>query len=172
MSRSGYSDDCENWSLICWRGAVTSAIRGKRGQQALREIAAALDSLPVKELAAESLVTEEGTYCTLGALGRARGIDMSPIDPEDRDTVAQAFGIAEAMAAEVMYLNDEGVDEWKYVDVEIVGPVRRGFPDYGRHRRHVRVPEENVAEKRWRYMRDWVEKQIRHDNASGSSHAS
>jgi hypothetical protein len=37
MSRSGYSDDLENWSLIRWRGAVASAIRGRRGQAFLRE---------------------------------------------------------------------------------------------------------------------------------------
>lgn len=34
MSRSGYTDDCDyegNWPMICWRSAVKSAIRGKRG---------------------------------------------------------------------------------------------------------------------------------------------
>lgn len=37
MSRSGYTDDCDDqWALIRWRGAVNSAIKGKRGQQALR----------------------------------------------------------------------------------------------------------------------------------------
>jgi hypothetical protein len=41
MSRSGYSDDCDGWALIRWRGAVNSAIKGRRGQQALREIVAA-----------------------------------------------------------------------------------------------------------------------------------
>jgi len=47
MSRSGYSDDCDDqWSLICWRGAVKSAIRGKRGQAFLKEMLAALDALP------------------------------------------------------------------------------------------------------------------------------
>lgn len=157
MNRSGYSDDCDQWDLIRWRGAVKSAVRGKRGQQALREIAAALDALPTRELAAESLVTAEGEYCTLGALGRARGLDMSPIDPEDREAVAQAFGIAEALAAEVMFLNDEGVYEWRYINVEIVGPMR----PWEQHAKHVRVPEENVAHKRWRYMRDWVSEQIR-----------
>lgn len=35
MSRSGYSDDCYGWELICWRGAVNSAIKGKRGQSFL-----------------------------------------------------------------------------------------------------------------------------------------
>ena len=39
MSRSGYSDDLDNWDLIRWRGQVSSAIRGKRGQGFLRELA-------------------------------------------------------------------------------------------------------------------------------------
>lgn len=122
MSRSGYTEDCDDtWAYIHWRGAVASAIGGKRGQAALREIAAALDAMPVKELAAESLVTTDGMCCTLGALGRARGMDMSAIDPEDLKAVAKSFGIAEAMAAEIMHLNDEAVPEtsaarrWQYM---------------------------------------------------------
>ncbi len=35
MSRSGYSDDCEQGDLIRWRAAVNSAIRGKRIDAAL-----------------------------------------------------------------------------------------------------------------------------------------
>jgi hypothetical protein len=101
MSRSGYSDDIDGWALIRWRGAVTSAIRGERGQAMLRELVQALDALPEKRLASGSLVTAEGDYCTLGALGRARGMDMAPIDPEDREAVAKAFGVAEALAAEI-----------------------------------------------------------------------
>jgi hypothetical protein len=161
MSRSGYTDDCDdNWALIRWRGAVASAIRGSRGQAMLREVAEALDALPEKRLAAESLVTADGEYCTLGALGRARGIDMIPIDPEDRQAVAHTFGVAEALAAEIMYLNDEYIDDWKWIKVEICGPVRPGYPDYGRRRRSVRVKNERAAEQRWQYMRDWVAKQI------------
>lgn len=44
MSRSGYNDDCDGWALIRWRGAVNSAINGKRGQAFLRELVAALDA--------------------------------------------------------------------------------------------------------------------------------
>jgi hypothetical protein len=47
MSRSGYSDDHSEWDLIRWRGAVASAIRGKRGQAFLRELLVALDAMPV-----------------------------------------------------------------------------------------------------------------------------
>lgn len=118
MSRSGYNmdGDGDQWGLIRWRGAVTSAIRGKRGQLALQEIAAALDALPTKELAAHSLVTADGGCCTLGALGIARGLDLTAFGTEDTDevdmgSVANAFGIAPALAREIVFENDEG--HWK-----------------------------------------------------------
>lgn len=79
MSRSGYTDDgLDSWQVIRWRGAVASAIRGRRGQALLTELLAALDAMPVKELIKEQLV-EDGAVCALGALGRARGVDMSAI---------------------------------------------------------------------------------------------
>jgi len=105
MSRSNYVDDPEN--LAMWRGAVRSAIFGKRGQKLLRDLAAALDAMPQKRLIADDLVDAEGEVCAFGCLGKARGIDMSGIDPECPEQVAKAFGIAYAMAAEIEYLNDE-----------------------------------------------------------------
>ena len=157
MSRSGYSDDCEGLEL--WRGAVASAIRGKRGQTALKELAVAMDAMPDKTLAAESLVTEDGEFCTLGVLGQARGLNMNPLDPEDWDAVARAFNIAPAMVREIVYENDEGISPYKWVDVEICGPVRPYYPDYGRHTRTVRVDisAETLAAERWTRMRQWVE---------------
>lgn len=125
MSRSGYSDNIEHWDLIRWRGAVASAIRGARGQAFLKEMLAALDAMPEKKLVAGEL-QKDGNVCAIGAVGRARGIDMGPIDPEDRDTVAGVFGIASALTAEIVYENDEGV--W-----------------------HVETPE-----RRWSRMREWV----------------
>jgi hypothetical protein len=106
MSRSQYSDDCDGWDLIRWRGAVKSSIRGKRGQAFIRELIAALDAMPDKRLIAEELESD-GAYCALGIVGHVRGIDMRGIDPEDRECVSKTFGIAEAMAAEIMYENDE-----------------------------------------------------------------
>lgn len=131
MSRSGYSDDGDYWALIRWRGAVASAIRGKRGQAFLREMLAALDALPEKELTSYELQAD-GQYCALGAVGKARGIDMSNIDPEDRETVAATFGIPHALACEIMYLNDE---------------------DYYRG--------QETADARFSRMRKWIETELR-----------
>lgn len=155
MSRSGYSDDCDVWALIRWRGAVKSAIRGARGQAMLRELIQALDALPEKRLAADSLVTADGEYCTLGALGRARGIDLTAIDPDDRRAVADAFGVAEALAAEIMFENDESAaDKWDWINVEICGPMREHWRE--KHTKSVRVPNSREAEQRWSAMRQWA----------------
>lgn len=110
MSRSGYSDDCDDtWGVIRWRGAVKSAIRGRRGQAFLREVLDALDAMQEKRLIAHALV-RDGECCTMGAVALARGLEVSSIDPDDREEVASAFGIAEALAAEIAYEND---DYWR-----------------------------------------------------------
>jgi hypothetical protein len=113
MSRHGFGDDGpesqeEQWAYICYRGAVTSAIRGKKGQTFLKEMLAALDAMPVKELIAEELV-QEGSFCALGVVGHKRGLDLEDIDPEDIESCAGAFGINEKLCREIVYVNDKGV---------------------------------------------------------------
>lgn len=122
MSRSGYTDDyCfEQWNWIMWRGAVASALRGKRGQSFLIEMLTALEALPVKRLVAEELVEMDWvsfshwgehpveSVCAIGAVGRKRGIDMRALDPEDYLNVADKFGLARAMTREIVWINDEG----------------------------------------------------------------
>lgn len=115
MSRSGYSDDLDPLDLGRWRGRVASATRGKRGQAFFEELLAALDALPEKRLIAEDLeapatgmpFAERRDVCALGSVGRARGLDMSNLDPYDRDTIADKFGMTYVLACEVMYMNDE-----------------------------------------------------------------
>lgn len=108
MSRSNYSDDIDAWELIRWRGAVKSAIRGKRGQALLKEMLEALDALPEKRLTADVLRSEDDDVCALGAVAAKRGIDVSKLDPEEYESVSMVFGIAEALAREIVYENDEG----------------------------------------------------------------
>jgi hypothetical protein len=129
MSRSGYDDYCDidTWSLIRWRGAVASAIKGKRGQSLLVEMRDALDALPEKRLAAGILV-DDGDVCALGAVALARGLDVSEVDPEEADVVAELFGVSPALVREITYENDD-CGSWS-------------------------------PEKRWAYMRRWVERQI------------
>jgi len=49
MTRHGYVDDSEDTLAYGrWRAQVQSAIRGKRGQAFLKELAAAMDAMPEK----------------------------------------------------------------------------------------------------------------------------
>lgn len=140
MSRSQYTDDSDDdLALGRWRGMVASAIRGKRGQKLLTDLLAALDAMPEKALIAEDLESPTGEVCALGALGKARGLDMSKIDPEDPPQVAAAFDIAEPLAQEIVYINDE------HCNYRWVNNQRVAF-----------TPEE-----RWKYMRDWVAGKIK-----------
>lgn len=161
MSRSGYTDDCDDpLSLGRWRAQVNSAIRGKRGQQFLRDLIAALDALPEKELIAGDLVDDEGCVCALGALGSARNIDLESMDTYDYDALGAAFNIAYQLAQEVMYENDEHVSDTKYMETEICGPVRPYWPEYGKHLVSYCAPDENAAKKRWQHVRDWAVRNI------------
>lgn len=134
MSRSGYGD-LDNWALIRYRGAVASAIRGKRGQEFLREMLAALDAIPDKKLIGGSFESG-GNVCALGAVCAARGVEPPDVYYGEDSLSAEAadtLGIAHALAAEVMEENDNGIwNHWQ-----------------------------ETPEHRWTRMRVWVAKQIR-----------
>ncbi len=149
MSRSGYCYDCDtsDWAYIMYRGAVASAMNGRRGQAFLKEMLAAMDAMPEKRLISEELeiadVGENGTIvtveaCAIGTVGLARNLDMSNIDPENYSKIADTFGIAESMAREIMSENDEGGGYWL----------------------------KETPEQRFARMRRWIENQIRKDNES------
>lgn len=133
MSRSGYSEDCEHLAL--WRAAVDRATFGKRGQHLLRRLRDALDAMPVKRLITEEIANEAGEVCALGAID-----PVTQIDPDDTKAVAAHFNIAPALAAEIVYQNDEA-SNWQ------------------RANREGETPEE-----RWTRMRAWVQKQIGPDD--------
>lgn len=136
MSRSGYSDDCDGPALALWRGAVNSAIKGARGQKLLRELVEAMDAMTSKRLVSEELVTVEGEFCALGVVGCHRGIveKIKSLDPDDRERVATTFDIAPALAAEIVYMNDEASPYWK---------------------------SEETPEQRWTRMREWAQSNIK-----------
>lgn len=137
MSRSGYSDDCENVGL--WRGAVKRATAGYYGQYLLRRLLAALDAMPVKRLITDAIKNDAGEVCALGAL-----------DPTatyyEADELARHFGIARALAAEIVYRNDECGERYEPVDI------------IGRGRSWNTIHE--TPEERWTRMRAWVAQQI------------
>ncbi len=126
MSRSGYSEDgdYDDWSVIRWRGAVTSATRGKRGQAFFKEMLVALDAMPEKRLIRGDLQTEQGEVCALGALGRSRDMNLKPLEGLDAADVAQDFGIARALAQETVWEND-GAGSWEETPEQRFHRVRR-----------------------------------------------
>ena len=74
---------------------------------------------------------------------RQRGLEMSTIDSHCRESVSEAFDIAEAMAAEIVYENDEHPGNYEMQ------------PD-GRGKWVAETPEH-----RWHRMRKWVESNIK-----------
>jgi hypothetical protein len=153
MSRSGYSDDNEGVNL--WRGAVNSAIHGKRGQALLRDLLTALDAMPEKRLVAGELESE-GEFCALGVVGRARGMNLATIDTYDVESLGPKFNIAEALAREIMWVNDEHVSNTRWIEVEIFGPLR----PWDRRISGMNVPNERAGSQRWQTVREWVEANI------------
>jgi hypothetical protein len=170
MSRSGYTDDNDDDPLAQgrWRQAVKRSIEGKRGQSLLRELSEALDAMADKHLYPGSFATADGEFCALGSLAVRRGTKVDDLIDDygdcDAEQVGQRFGIAKAMAAEIMYLNDEYlVDDWKWIKVEICGPMPpHHFQPWGHktHIREVRVHDDSSPEKRWIAMRRWVQEHI------------
>lgn len=167
MSRSGLIEDDGDDPLAHgrWRGAVKSAINGKRGQAFLRELAAALDAMPEKALVAGELETEDGCLCTLGVIGKARGLDLGSMDIDDYDAIAGSLGVNAKIAQEIMWENDETFSDLEYVRVEICGPMRGDFFDRfwrsERHKRDVCVVKADAEHLRWKHMRAWVADNIR-----------
>lgn len=137
MNRSGYTDDydCDDvdmWAMIRWSGAFKSAIRGRRGQKLLKDLLSALDSMPKKTLIANDLQDDNGNVCALGALGIARGLPITNLNPEDHDSMAKTFDCAPCLIQEIEFVND---DDFSLREIS---------------------PEE-----RWRKVRKWVLNQLK-----------
>ena len=143
MSRSGYIDDYDDVfpnTYWLYMANVDRAVNGKRGQKFFRDCLAALDAMPEKRLITESLVAD-GEYCTLGVLGNARGIDMTGLNPDDARRVGKVFGIAECIAREAVFENDE--NGWRYNEAK-----------------------DETPEQRWVRMRAWVAAHIKPDTTT------
>jgi hypothetical protein len=165
MSRHGYVEFDGDDPLMegRWRGAVRSALRGKRGQAFFRELIEALDAMPVKALAPHSF-TRGGEVCALGSVALKRGVDVSEYEPADdsdeyvdlvdADALSRVFGIAPVMVREIMYENDE-CDQWHWEDDGSV--VRHGV----RHGETRKYRTYELPTERWQRMRAWAVRNLR-----------
>jgi hypothetical protein len=146
MNRSGYIEDLASDDVLAfgrWRAQVKNAIRGKRGQAFLRELAQIMDATPPEQrrLIANELINERGECCTIGLVCRSRGVDVSRVDIEDTRAVGEAVGIAFQLVAEIEFENDEGA----------------------------LFPRNETSEDRWVRMRAWVERRIAKGESEGSA---
>jgi hypothetical protein len=167
MSRSGYTDDGDCYStedflrMCAWSGNVRRHLAGRAGQRFLWELYLALEALSERALIKGALVDRDGAYCSLGAVARARGVEIpaemgvaafdkyGPVleDNDFYDAACGLLGIHEMMAREVMYRNDD-CDE----SHEVPGPPSDHYRSAPRR--------EETPEERWERMRYWVVSQL------------
>lgn len=144
MGRSGYTDDYDTEIPgQLYRQAVHRAIAGYRGQHLLKKLRDALDAMPVKRLIAGQIRNAAGEVCALGALDPSAPNYDDDCDWDDGHSrkLADHFGVAHALAAEIVYMNDEAM-EWRCRD--------------------------ETPEQRWQRMRQWVDEQIRRDESAAT----
>jgi hypothetical protein len=114
MSRLCEGDgDWEPWMDGQRAGALRSAIRGRRGQQFLRDLVSALDALPEPELSAGALEDKEtGCCCAFGAVRRHRGAESAPLGfhPMEEDVtpdrLTEPFDVSPTLAWAVVSANE------------------------------------------------------------------
>ena len=147
MSRHGYTENGEEDTLAFgrWRAQVANAIRGRRGQRLLRDLVAGLEAMPADRRELHAVVIDDGEHaCALGVVARVRGLDLKDLNPFDddgefldeweiddlhlSDALSSRLDVADQLAREVMYLNDDGPSD----------PRERWRQMYGWALRHAR----------------------------------
>jgi hypothetical protein len=145
MSRHDYVEDYDDDNGWMYEGRRTVALFSAKGQAFLRELAAALDAMPVKELVLGALEYPSGAVCALGALGKARGIKMTDLHLDDAGQIAKAFGTCATMVREVEFENDEFDDVERYASLEEAEEHEAGETGY----------------VRWLRVRQWIDATLR-----------
>jgi hypothetical protein len=147
--------------LNLYRANVDRCIAGKHGQKLLKELVEALDAMPVKELIPNSFMGQPGEVCALGALAKKRGLDTSDLmwNEEDCKTnlTAKRFGVKPMFTNEIMFMNDECIEEFYYREVTINGPMRY----FEFHNRRVEIRKDNHKSKRFDLIRTWAMENIK-----------
>lgn len=123
--RLNYCDEEERpGQFALFNANCRRSLRGKAGQEALRELEAALLALPEKRLIHGRLRDDKtGEVCAVGAYARHKGYDLSTFDDEDEtDEVGDHAGMPRLVAWQVVALNDYTLDTvWEVAD----GPLNR-----------------------------------------------
>ena len=165
--------DYENFSgqFELWQANCRRSLKGRRGQAALRELIAALNSLPEKRLIHGSLC-KDGDVCAVGAIalqrrvhaGEERAAVLSDLEANSTDEwgeseetdeyAAGALGLPRLVAWKIVEQNDIINDDvWEVHH----GPVRPHHASYKGWIAHVRPM---TPEERYERILAWAKKQL------------
>jgi hypothetical protein len=162
MSRSGYRADFQaDYVLNLYRANVDRCIAGKHGQKLLKELVEALDAMPVKELIPNSFMEKSGRVCALGAVAKKRSLDTSDLMRNEEDCIraltAERFAVKEMLTNEIMFMNDEVVENFVTTWVDIEGPMRH----WEQKSKRADVSKSNHKSERFDLIRKWAMEKIK-----------
>jgi len=165
--RISYSEDEDfGGQFELWQANCRRSLQGKAGQSALQELEAALLAMPDKRLIANKLIDAEGDVCSLGALAKYKGHELTvpkgmtadgfeDFDEIDLSGEMEDFGVELGMprlvAWKVVELNDVQIDGHY---VPFIGPIK----EIGYRRPQVFIP--TTPEERYEKVLAWVRKQL------------
>ncbi len=156
--RLNYSEEEDRpGQFALWEANCRRSMRGKRGQQALRELEAALLALPEKRLIHNSLTDDDGGVCAIACYAKHKGVDLSRYDPEDEsDQVGIDAGMPRLVSWAVVALNDLTLDTvWEVAE----GPLGRWDATY---KGGIPLIRDMTPEERYERVLAWVRKQLSH----------
>lgn len=148
MSRfsDDYDEDFANQAAL-YNANTERCLKGKRGQAFLKEMEAALLTLPQKKLI-NGAVCQEGQVCAIGALALKRKRDAG-----------------DSIAAALYWLEKEAPDEWQESDAtadyaEEHLDVLRRLAFRMAWVNDLKEPEEETPEQRYERVLKWVRSKI------------
>ena len=189
MSRTHYSDDYgEDFPNQLWlyRANVDRSMASKTGRKMLREILAALDAMPTRELWPDVFIetrdeeardrfhanetpAPKGAMCALGAwaataLGPEAAAGLFREAEPDSLTMAhrlKALGWPPLVVHEIVFENDSEDHRWRtdYVLGPLTEADHRARYPYERSR-FVRYRVEETPAERWQRVRDWIAERL------------
>lgn len=130
MSRFSNCDDEEEFAgqFALQMANDERSLKGRKGQQSLRDLEAALLALPEKRLINSGLVNTNGEVCAMGALARYRGVDLPAPHMDEywgedysdlTGPLAVKLRVPDPVARRIAWLNDEGFSQcWRPITEE------------------------------------------------------
>jgi hypothetical protein len=170
MGRTSWVDDGDaDGSVALFQANVRRSLFGKAGQAALREMEAALLSMPDKAIYRDVFVTPDGESCALGALAVERKVasglsreeaiaTYADADSYDSEEIGESLGCPRLVAQAIVWQNDEVNDVvWEVAH----GPVQRG---HGIYKGGIALIRDMTPQERYDAMLKWVRAKLRRED--------